>query len=253
MQLDTPLSTEELDLSISKANMNSAPGIDGLNNKFFKKYCVFFRTSLFRYCNCCFDKNELTANFLSDSIKLIPKKGDVTDLKNWRPISLLSNMYKIISRAINNRLNKVVNRICSRAQKGFNDSRYTQECLINVIETINHCNRNGISGAVVAVDMAKAFDTLSQGYLEQVFSFFNMGPYIRKWLSLLGTKRTACIILDDNSYSRNFQLGRGSAQGDNISPDTFNFGDQILIFKIELDPNYWDLAKFSNTTPRTSP
>jgi hypothetical protein len=146
-------------------------------------------------------------------------------------------MYKIISRAINNRLNKIVNRICSRAQKGFNDSRFTQECLINVIETIQHCNNNNVSGAVVAVDMAKAFDTLAHGYLEQVFLFFNMGPNIRKWLSLLGTKRTACIILDDNSYSRNFQLERGRAQGDNISPDTFNFGDQILIFKIELDPN----------------
>ena len=91
---------------------------------------------------------------------MIPKKGDITDLKNWRPISLLSNVYKIISRAINNRLNTVVNRICSRSQKGFNNVRYTQECLINVIESISHCNSNNINGAIVAVDMAKAFDTL---------------------------------------------------------------------------------------------
>jgi hypothetical protein len=60
-------------------------------------------------------------------------------------------MYKIISRAINSRLNCVVNRICSRAQKGFNNQRYTQECLINVVETIQHCNVNSINGAVVAV------------------------------------------------------------------------------------------------------
>jgi hypothetical protein len=52
----------------------------------------------------------------------------------------------------------------------------------------------------------------------------------------LGTGRTACIVLDDCSYSRNFDLERGRAQGDNISPNTFNFGDQILILKIELDP-----------------
>ncbi len=64
-------------------------------------------------------------------------------------------MYKIISRAINSRINKVVNHICSRAQKGFNSQRYTQECLINVIETIAHCNSEDINGAVVAVDMAK--------------------------------------------------------------------------------------------------
>jgi hypothetical protein len=85
--------------------------------------------------------------------------------------------------------------------------------------------------------MAKAFDTLSHGYLREVFRFFNFGPYITSWLELIGQNRTACIILDDGSYSRNFSLSRGRAQGDNISPNTFNFGEQILLFKIELDPN----------------
>jgi hypothetical protein len=108
--------------------------------------------------------------------------------------------------------------------------------LINVIETIAHCNSENINGAVVAVDMAKAFDTLSHGFLREVFKFCNIGPVMIDWLSLLGENRTACIILDDGTYSRNFRLDRGRAQGDNISPNTFNFADQILIFKIELDP-----------------
>ncbi len=56
------------------------------------------------------------------------------------------------------------------------------------------------------------------------------------WLTLLGENRTACILLDDGTYSRNFRLDRGRAQGDNISPNTFNFAEQILILKIELDP-----------------
>jgi hypothetical protein len=59
---------------------------------------------------------------------MIPKKGELSNLKNWRPISLLSNIYKLISGAINDKLNKVVNRISSRLQKGFNNRRYTQEC-----------------------------------------------------------------------------------------------------------------------------
>jgi hypothetical protein len=85
--------------------------------------------------------------------------------------------------------------------------------------------------------MAKAFDTLSHGFLREVFKFFNIGPVMIDWLSLLGENRMACIVLDDGTYSRNFRLDRGRAQGDNISPNTFNFADQILIFKIELDPN----------------
>jgi hypothetical protein len=145
-------------------------------------------------------KKILTSNFRAAAIKLIPKKGDITNIKNWRPISLLSNMYKIISRAINNRLNKIVNRICSRAQKGFNNQRYTQECLINVLETIAHCNNSGVKGSVVAVDMAKAFDTLSHGFLREVFRFFNIGPVLIDWLVLLGENHTACILLDDGTY-----------------------------------------------------
>jgi hypothetical protein len=144
--LESPLTAEELDSSIEKCNMRSAPGIDGFSNAFIKKYWQFFRLPLLNYALECFRKKKLTANFRSASIKLIPKKGDNSNLKNWRPISLLSNMYKIISRAINNRLNKIVNRICSRAQKGFNSHRYTQECLINVIETIAYCNAENING-----------------------------------------------------------------------------------------------------------
>jgi hypothetical protein len=56
------------------------------------------------------------------------------------------------------------------------------------------------------------------------------------WLTLLGENRIACILLDNGNYSRNFRLDRGRAQGDNISPNTFNFAEQILILKIELDP-----------------
>jgi hypothetical protein len=141
----------------------------------------------------------------------------------------------------------VVNGICSRAQKGFNKQRFTQECLINVIETIQHCLVNDINGVVVAVDMAKAFDTLSHGFLREVFKFFNMGPQIIKWLTLLGENRSACIILDDGSNNRNFKLDRGRAQGDTISSNTFNFGEEILILKIELDPNITlCLEKFYN-------
>jgi hypothetical protein len=89
--------------------------------------------------------------------------------------------------------------------------------------------------------MAKAFDTLSHGFMNEVFRFLNFGPNLIRWLKLYGENRTACIILDNNEYSRPFNLERCRAQGDNISPNTFNFADQILIWKIELDPNITEI------------
>jgi hypothetical protein len=246
LDLDAPLTIEELDKSVDKCNLKSAPGADGLSNTFIKKYWHLLRVPLFRYANRCYDSGELTVNFRSAIIKLIPKKGNTELIKNWRPISLLSNLYKIISRAINNRLNKVVNRICSRSQKGFNSNRFTQECLINVIENIQYCNSTGENGAIVAVDMAKAFDTLSHGFVREVLKFFNFGPNLIRWLTLLGENRSASIIIDDGVYSRPFELGRGRAQGDNISPTTFNFAEQILLFKIELDSSIASIGRHRN-------
>jgi hypothetical protein len=103
----------------------------------------FIRYPLFNYTGEALRKGKMTHNFRSASIRLIPKKGEGTDIKNWRPISLLSNVYKIFSRVLNNRLAKYTNRICSRAQKGFNNLRFTQEAVINVWESIAFCNNVG--------------------------------------------------------------------------------------------------------------
>ena len=139
--METPISLEELDKSLKEGNSNSAPGLDGFSMPLIKKIWDYLRHPLKKYANDCYDKGSLTENFRGASIRLIPKKTDARYLKNWRPISLLSNLYKLISRVINNRLNGVVNRICSRAQKGFNSKRYTQEVIINVWETIAFCKK----------------------------------------------------------------------------------------------------------------
>ncbi len=53
-ELDCPLTIDELDESLEKCNIRSAPGIDGLSNAFIKKYWQYFRVPLFNYANDCF-------------------------------------------------------------------------------------------------------------------------------------------------------------------------------------------------------
>ena len=154
-QLEAPLSLYELDEAAKQANKKSAPGADGLSNEFIIKFWNVFCVPLLRYANCCFQKGELTSTFKSANIRLIPKKGSHVDIKNWRPISLLSNLYKILSRALNNRFKKTTDRVTSSAQKGFTYSRYLQEVLINVTEFIGHCKANEKSGLIVSIDYSK--------------------------------------------------------------------------------------------------
>jgi hypothetical protein len=62
----------------------------------------------------------------------------------------------------------VVNRFTSRAQKGFTKHRYIQVVLINVCETIRHCESNNVCGALLSVDQSCAFDTISHKYMKEV-------------------------------------------------------------------------------------
>jgi hypothetical protein len=105
------------------------------------------------------------------------------------------------------------------------------------VETIAHCKQNNIRGCVLAVDMAKAFDTLNHDFIKSVYRFFGLGDNIIRWLDLLGNKRQACIIMDEGKCTKYFDLETGRAQGDNLSPFIFNFCEQVLIFKLELDPD----------------
>jgi hypothetical protein len=233
---DLPLSLAELDLAISNANSASAGGTDGINNKVLKKFWYLFRLPLFEYASFIHNGGALTQTFRSAAIRLIPKKGDLTRIGNWRPISLLNCIYKIISRAVNNRLQKAAPFILSRAQKGFVKKRFIQECLINVIEKIAFCNTNQIPALGVAIDQSKAFDTISHSYVAATYRFFGFGENFIWLMNGIGMGRTASLMWEDGTISQSFELQSGRAQGDGPSPLQYNFGEQILLLKIELDP-----------------
>jgi hypothetical protein len=137
---------------------------------------------------------------------------------------------------LNNRLKKATGYIFSRAQKGFTSDRHIQVVLINVAEMISHCKTNDIPGAILSIDQAKAFDSISHKYMREVYKFFGFGPNFTKLLETLGNNRTVCIAFEDGSFSVPFDLECGRAQGNTSSPTEYNMGQQILLFKIEHCP-----------------
>jgi hypothetical protein len=58
---------------------------------------------------------------------------------------------------------------------------------------------------------------------------------MKGWLKTICFNRKACVVLGGNQLSEIFDLGRGNAQGDNISPFIFIICYQILLFRIEFD------------------
>jgi hypothetical protein len=115
--------------------------LDGIGAKFLKKFWFLLCQPMLKYVTHCFNTGNLTQSFSSAGIKLIPKKGDTRQIKNWRPISLLNCVFKIIAKTVDTRLQKINEIILTRAQKGFTKNRQIQECIINIVETIAYSEK----------------------------------------------------------------------------------------------------------------
>jgi hypothetical protein len=101
---------------------------------------------------------------------------------------------------------------------------------------VAHCKNSGISGAILSIDQAKAFDSVSHIYMHYVYEFFGFGPEFIRLMETLGNNRTACIAFEDGSFSAEINLECGRAQGNTSSPVEYNMAEQILLFTIKLCP-----------------
>jgi len=97
LELERPILIGELDVAVRDIRLNTAAGIDGVSNSEIKTFWGILRYPLFNTLNEALALSSLPAPFRQAGIKLIPKKGNTEDIENWRPISLLSCSYKIMS------------------------------------------------------------------------------------------------------------------------------------------------------------
>jgi hypothetical protein len=141
-----------------------------------------------------------------------------------------------------------MDKITRVGQKDYSKTKQCQEVVISLICGAGAARRKGKKGLIVSLDMKKAFDSLSHNYMDECLKFFGFGEYIRKWLQIIGTNRAACIELTKNKITGSFDLSRGNAQGDIISPFLFNIGYQLLVLKLEKDADLRGFYDFPEDT-----
>ena len=123
-----PVTVDEVGQVLKKMKSNKSPRIDGITVEFVKVFWRQLKYFIINAINCGFSKGCLTASLRQCIITCLPKaKKDRSLIKNWRPISLLSVIYKLASGTIAERLKKTLNYVISDCQTGFIKGRYTSE------------------------------------------------------------------------------------------------------------------------------
>lgn len=226
------LSQAELTASLKTLNTDKAPGPDGFTAEFYAKFWNLLGPLVTEVINTCFEGGSLSETMKTSVTRLIYKKrGDIKDLKNWRPISLLNVDYKICSKAITMRLSKVLDSIihpdqtCSVPGRSISNNT----CLLrDVLDFIDQTNETGI---LVSLDQEKAFDRVHRGFLMALLKRLGFGPDFCRWIDTFYAGANMRIILN-GWLTKPIWLHRGVRQGDSLSPLLYVICVEVLACQI---------------------
>ncbi|KAA3468942.1 reverse transcriptase [Gossypium australe] len=138
-----------------------APGIDGFPAIFFQRYWHIVGNAVIDYCLGVLNDKKSMEDFNKTDIVLIPKTSNPTKMINFRPINLCTVVYKVIAKAIVNRLQNVIDKCIDKAQSAFVPGRLISDNALLAYEILHtfRQKRTGKKGVMaVKLDMSKAYD-----------------------------------------------------------------------------------------------
>ena len=113
-------------------------------------------------------------------------------MSNWRPLTLLSTLYKLISSILAECLKNVLNRMIGPYQKVYIHCRFISEATKNTHDLIEPSIRTKHPGLAILVDCEKAFDSVSFKFIQKTHEIIGFGNFFfGKWINiLLGNSET---------------------------------------------------------------
>ena len=135
--------------------------------------------------------------------KVIPifKNGDLLDVNNYRPISLLSVFSKITEKLIHQRLYSFLetHNVMYESQFGFQKGKSTQHSLIEIVEKIRNCNENKNYGCGIFIDLKKAFDTVNHDVLLLKLEHYGIRGTALSWFKSYISGRSQYVFCNNTS------------------------------------------------------
>ncbi|CAM2117039.1 unnamed protein product [Caretta caretta] len=211
-RLELPLTLAEFSEALRRMPTNKSPGMDGLTVEFYRAFWDILGPDLVTVWAESLQSGVLPLSCRRAVLALLPKKGDLRDLRNWRPVSLLSTDYKIVAKAISLRLGSVMADVVHPDQTYTVPGRSIFDNLFLVRDLLELGRRDGLSFALLSLDQEKAFDRVDHGYLLSTLQAFGFGPQFVSFLRVLYAS-AECLVRLNWTLTEPVSFGRGVRQG----------------------------------------
>jgi hypothetical protein len=195
-ELSAPFTIEEIDAVVKHLPIDKAPRPDGFNGQFLKSCWHIMKEDIYQLC---FDFHDGSLNLESINmgcITLIPKVATSETMNDYRPITLLNCVLKIVTKLLADRLQKVVLKIVHKNQYGFLKGRTIQDCLAWDFEFIHQCQSSGQEILLLKLDFSKAFDTIEHNAMIKIMKQMGFDNKWLQWMENIFSSGKSAVLLN---------------------------------------------------------
>ena len=218
----TKVSEKTISDFLKELKTNKATGIDNLSGRFLKDGSKVLATPIAQICNLSIKLLTVPDECKIAKLKPLYKKGKKTDPKNYRPISLLPVISKILEEVIHDQTMDYVTKkiILYKFQSGFRKFHSADSCLTYLQVKVSKGFDSGLLTGMILIDLKKAFDTIDHKILIKKMKCMGFSNGVTKWFECYLSKRMFSVHVR-NSFSDKAIIICGVPQGSILGPLLF--------------------------------
>lgn len=226
--LDEKLTSNDFTAALKSLSKNKSPGIDGLTTEFYTCFWDLIKETFQLVFSEVVERGVMPRSTAKSVTTLVPKKGDLLDIDNWRAISVLNTDYKIFTKALSLRLSSIIGKVIGPDQSFTVPGRSIFDSLHIHRDVIHIANKFNLQLAVLSLDQKAAFDSINHDYLVHILETFNMGTsFINSVKTIYSEAR--CYIRVGSHLTGEVSLLRGIRQGCPLSGPLFALSIEPLL------------------------
>ena len=194
--MDRFISEEEVKEAIKNLNTNKSPGDDGITPEFYQTFSHTLAPILAELYNNIWLRDDTTISMKNGIIQLIyKKKGTPTELRFWRPITLLNLDYKILTKILASRLKHAMDYILNPNQSSGVKERDILDNILNLKNLLEYTKVKNLQAAFISLDNEKAFDRIEINNMLKVLEKYKFPEYYLRWIKIIYNDITSQVMV----------------------------------------------------------